>query len=593
MNESARSVLFPTNPKAALARQLVLGAIMAAFVYLENPRVWLAALTGIPLAIFALCGQSKVRQQVVFGLSVAVLACLAGPGAALRAVVLIPLAFLVLLGPSRLVAELMLGGFMALLVFQEGASDAFGVAVAIPLGLLLLFGPSRFFVAGFVVFMIVSHQFRSFALFPAGGILWHPRELLLFAALAHWGAKLMRGETRIPADPLHIAFVLYGLFFIEIGMVGLLHEPDLHRIVAECRYPMFLASYLLFISFVRERKDLDFYIGIVFALSLVIAVAGIGFFVYTFVSGNVVNTQNALGEYVRREIGPLLLQSVRPNGHMFFEVSLVVLASLIFCPGIGTQRRAIYLALMGIFGLAVAITMMRTAYVALLISLCFLVWLSLPNWRVQSLAIALGAALVLIVAVFFGDMLHAFVDERMADMGASIKGRLVEIEGAWRVFKEHPIVGTGMGGAFEGFGFVSKTSQLAYGQATFTTVHNVWMYYLFKGGLVGFLLVVLASAGIFARGYSIIPTIRDARDRFLLRGLVAALGGQLAASLAMPRLTYPIGYVFISMIACVFVVLAKDNPPHLEAPGPGPASPPKPNTVPDAAVGLARIARNC
>ena len=44
----------------------------------------------------------------------------------------------------------------------------------------------------------------------------------------------------------------------------------------------------------------------------------------------------------------------------------------------------------------------------------------------------------------------------------------------------------------------------------------------------------------------------------LLIGLAASFGGQLVASLAMPRLTYPKGHVYIAILAACWVVFAHD-----------------------------------
>lgn len=455
--------------------------------------------------------------------------------------------------------QLVVAVLVGLFVVSMGPVKSVAAVLAVLAVLLALFASPKLVVAGFLAFMLITHQYRSFFVLPFGGIVWHPRELLLFAALAYWAAKVLQGKVRIPADPLHFAFVLYGLFFVQIAVVGLYYEPNLQQIITECRYPIFLLSYVLLISFVRDRRDLRFHMGVVFSITTLIAAASIALFTLTFLTGNIISTQNAFGEFVQRQVGPLLFTSVRPNGHMFFEISVVVLVSLVVCSEISKKLRLLYLALIGFLCAAILITMMRTAYVALIVSLGMLAFLCIPNRRTQALVAAIGLAGGVAVLPIFGAAIHALVEEAVAGVGASIKGRLVEIAGAWHTFKEHPVLGTGMGSGFKGFGYVSKTSQLAYAQTTYHTVHNVWMYYLFKGGLAGFLLAAVALGAMFARGYYLVPIIRDPKERALLRGFVAALGGQLVASIAMPRLTYPEGHVFLAMMGAAFVVLARQN----------------------------------
>lgn len=452
--------------------------------------------------------------------------------------------------------QLALAVLVAAFVYKAGPDRPLMLALGILPGLFILFGPSRILVTLFLVFMVATHQFRSFFLLRYAGIVWHPRELLLFGLAVHWVGKAVQQKVRFRYDPAHWGFVFMGLFVVQIALVGLFREPDLHRVVAECRYPIFLLAYPVFVSLVQGRSELRYHIRVVFRLTVLIALASLAFFTYTFVTGNVVNTQNALGEFVQRQVGPRLVQSVRPNGHMFFEVSVVVLASLLFCPGVAKTRRVVYLGLIGLFCAAIAVTMMRTAYAALLVSLAILAFLSLPDRRLQVLTATLAVAITLVALLFLGGVLLDATKEAMPGLGASIEGRLVEITGAWRAFLGRPVLGAGMGSRFEAMGYVAKTSELAYARTTYATVHNVWAYYLFKGGLLGLVLVGLGLGTLFLRGYCLIPAVRDAADRYMLRGLVAALGGQFVASIAMPRLTYPSGYVFLAMMGCCFAVFA-------------------------------------
>jgi len=451
--------------------------------------------------------------------------------------------------------QLVLGALAAALVCVAGPGTAVVLVLALILGLCLVWAPSRLAVGLFVAFMVTSQEYRSLTTFHLGGIVWHPRELVLIALLAHWAAQLVRGKVRIAADPTHLAVLVYALFFVQIGLVGLLLEPDLHRVVAECRYPLFIASYVVLVSLIRDRKELSFYVALVFWATVVVAGLSIAFFAYTLLARTTINTQNAWGAFVPRQFGPMIIQSVRPRGHMFYEVCITALASLLFCPGLSKKRRLFYLAMMGMLSFALLIMFMRTAYAALFVSLAALAFLALPR-RAQFVVAVLGIVLSVAFVAAFGPALYAKLHEVIPSVGASIEGRIVEIAGSWRMFMAHPILGAGMGSGFKEFGAVAKTSQLAYAATEYRTVHNVWMYYLFKGGFVGFVLVACGLGGLVLRGYAAIPQLHDPKDRCLLRGLVAGLCGQLVASLAMPRLTYPVGHVFIALMACAIVVFA-------------------------------------
>jgi len=442
----------------------------------------------------------------------------------------------------------------ALVVTRFGVKAALGL----PVLALLVFGPSRLMLSVFLAAMVTDHQFRSWTVVPFGGVEWHPRELLLFVLFAHLAVRFLRGKADLRPDMMHYFFYVYAAFFVFIAWRGVLRQPNLQAVAAECRYPLFLGSYFVFVACVDGTRDLRYYLRLVFWLSFAIAIAGIGLFVYTLVTGNVINTQNVLGEYVRRQIGPYLLQSVRPNGHLFFEVIVVVLAGMLFCPEESLGRKLWYIPVIAVFLFAILITMMRTSYVTLGLSLGILILLHLRR-EVQGLSWYLGALLLAAAVAAFALHLDAYLIPYIPGDDASLRGRLVETEGALGMFRREPFLGAGMGSTFEGMGFVAKATLQSVAQTDYQTVHNVWIYYLFKGGLLGMLLVGVGLGGIVFRSHQIIRALPSKRDQFFMRGLLAALIGQYIASLAMPRLTYPSGGVFLSMMACAFVVMARKH----------------------------------
>ncbi len=384
-----------------------------------------------------------------------------------------------------------------------------------------------------------------------------PRELWLLLLAAHLGAKLVLGQAVIRPDLYHYFFYLYAFYFVLIAAVGVWHQPNITEIMKEFRYPLFLGSYFVFITCAPTRKNLWFYTKLVLAFTTVIALGASAFFFYTTLTGNIINVQGVFGEYVQRMIGPVLMQSVRPNGHMFYEVCAVVLLALLWCPAITPRWKMLYTALLALLLFAMLITMMRTAYVAFACSVAVLGFLGLPRgirWPAL-LCTLVGVAAFLL---FFGVEAYEFIRSEIPGLGVSLRARVEEMRGAWDSFVRHPLFGAGMGSSFTGMGWVAKKSALAYGQWDYQTLHNVWMYFLLKGGLAGFTLVLLGIGGILGRTYMLMERRRDVYERFFLRGLLAATAGQLVASLAMPRLTYPEGHVFLAMATAAFFILARE-----------------------------------
>ncbi|MCL4691691.1 MAG: O-antigen ligase family protein [Candidatus Hydrogenedentes bacterium] len=450
--------------------------------------------------------------------------------------------------------QIILVSLVVVAVCALGPVPALILAAALVLGTAFVFAPSRWVILIFILFMGFTHQMRSFATVHAGGVEWHPRELLLFGLLAHGTVKLLQGRARPIADPIHFFVLMLGFYFVQVTVVGILHQYDLHLIIAEMRNPCALASYVVLVFLAREA-DLSLYVRAFFVVTMTVATIAIAYFLYTFVTGHVINVQNVWGEYVPRQLAGRLVQSVRPSGHVYYEVTLTVLASFAIGQGVSMRRRAYLMACIALFAFAIAITFMRTAYVSAFVSLAILAWLALPGWQTRAAVAGLGvfalvAALVL-VAGPAGDLLA----DAVPALGTSIRARFVEMEGAYRAFQRHPGIGAGMGSTFEALGLASKTSQIAYAQTEYQTVHNTWMYYLFKGGVFGAMLVLLGFGGIFVEMCRRLTALADWRQRCLMRGIAAAYCGQMIACLAMPRLLYAQGYVFVAMTAAFTVLI--------------------------------------
>ncbi len=453
-----------------------------------------------------------------------------------------------------LVQQIVLVGVVVAAIGILGPVIALALAALAVGGVALLAMPSRYVIALFVLFMAFTHQFRSFFTIAAAGIEWHPRELLFAVVLAHFTIRLAIGRVHFVADPINLFVGCIAAFFALTAFWGIVQQRNFHLIVSEIRSPVFLASFCVFVG-LGAKQDLRWYARLLVGATIVTATVSIAFFAYTFLSGHVVSTQNVLGEFVQRRIAGKLVQSVRPAGHMYYEVCLVVLTSLAFGPVLTRRRRFVYFGFIGILSVAIAITMMRTAYVSVLVSLALLAFLALPSNRARFTIAWLGTVVAVIILGMFSTVLHETLMSAFPRVGVSLQNRLVEISGAYRAFARHPVIGTGMGSTFEALGLATKTSQIAYAQSSFQTIHNVWMYYLFKGGLLGTGIILLGYGGLFMETCRRIALLTDPVQRYFMRGLAAALGAQMVASLAMPRLLYAKGYVFLAMVAAYAVLV--------------------------------------
>lgn len=431
--------------------------------------------------------------------------------------------------------------------------------VAALCGIAILFGPTRYAVSVFVAYMAASHMHNSIFILPAAGVEWHPRELVLLALFAHLGIRFMKGDLRPVVSPMHFFVGMLGLAWVAMALTGLVRGNDTTNWIQESRFGFFLGAYAALVLLIQTKEDLFRCIRIIAVIAVLAALSSVFLFLYTYLTGNLItNVQNYLGEFVRRQIGPFLLQSARPNPHMYFEVGTAILVALFFSRDLSLRARIGILALLALFAAAIAITMMRTAFIATGLSLALLAFASLPR-PARAPVFTAGIGLLLVAAVIFGALLKDQIEQAIPDLGVSLKARVEETGGGLEVFEEHPLAGGGLGKTFEAMGYVAKETRAAYGQATYLMVHNVWLYFLFKGGLIAFALALASMLAIALYGFYTADHLHNPIHAALARGLAAAFLAQAIASLAMPRFNYPTGLTFIALTATTFVVLARQK----------------------------------
>lgn len=436
---------------------------------------------------------------------------------------------------------------------EMAMGDFVPATVIFGVGAALLCGPSRLILTVLFLYALLGHQFRSVVIIPAFGVEWHPRELLLLLLLAHGAISLWQQRFWLQWSPLHVCMLLYTAFFVYAGWRGLWLGNPPRAIIAELRAPLFLAAFWVFAGCIRRPRDFNYYGYLALCVTTVLAALTVATAVYGTLAGPGPNTQNALGEFVPRAVAGVVVQSVRPSGHAWFEVGLIMCVGLFFCPSEPWSRRVVYVALGALFTGAIAVGMMRTAVVSVAVGLCVLAWLALPR---AGKGFALGLAALTAFAgiwVLVKDGLPGAIPE------ASLNARLAESRGAVDAMQASLFFGAGLGASFEGLGLAQETSGASAIPVAIDSLHNAWLYLAWKGGLVGLGVVVLGIAGLLLYSSVVTARLPCAGQRCIARGLQAALVGQLVASCAMPRLTYASGALFLALWTMAFVLLDQQS----------------------------------
>ena len=449
-------------------------------------------------------------------------------------------------------------GIAAVLSIQGWPADlyvphAIGLILFCLAAAFLVVAPSVYILFTFLVFMLTAHQFHSFFMVSFGGVELHPRELLLGLVLLHGLVKWGQGNWHLQPHPLHAFLATYLVLFAWASMVGMVHGADMSGVVAELRNPFFVLAFFCFAHAIPPYQ-VHTWLRVVCALTVMLALLSLGFFFYTRVTGHIINVQNALGEFVRRSIDGNYYQSIRLNGHHLFEMAIVVVAALLFRRDRPWYYKLMYLLLILLFAMALGVSFMRTAALSLLVAFPLLLLLSLPR-GLQRPVLFLGCIAAFAGLAYAGWWLYLNHATFEPQWESSLMGRWVETRGAWQAFLSAPITGMGLGAQFTEMGYVSNKSLLSVTPTNFVSLHNSWLYYLYKGGLVGVFLALVSLGGVAAYGYRLMHRLRFQSDRCLVRGILAAYCAQLVVTAFMPRLTYANGTVLIAFVAVVFFLL--------------------------------------
>ncbi len=428
-------------------------------------------------------------------------------------------------------------------------------ALALPFGVLYLLLPLNYSATIFLIFMILNHYYISVRVFPIAGMEIHPREIMMFMLLGNFFVNFAIKRIHWRWSVFQYFALLYLFFFIYIATVGFLSGYHWQRIVAETRFPFFFLSAFVFPYAWDSVKSLKKTIDVIFVVTILLALATCAIFVYVLFTGSILRFQNFMGEFVPAKIGPFRLQEVRLNGHMFFEIFFVIFLNQFFYYK-DKKKKIQSLCMFLFFVPPLLILMMKTALVCVFFACVLVVIVYLPS-RLRPLAFIL---FILGVTVVFFTLVLLFHLEILSwtnsKLGISLQARLVEITGALENFMESPLIGKGMGSQFEGLGLASNFWQDLYALATYQTLHNLWVYWLFKGGIIGFSIIAMALAGILLRGGYIAITKYAGEDKGFWIGYWCALVAQVVVmSLAFPRLSYPIGQVYLSFSITVFIIL--------------------------------------
>jgi len=372
---------------------------------------------------------------------------------------------------------------------------------------------------------------------PAFGGALKVTDMLLLATLASWlaHAALLRGTVRMPSR----ATTFLVVFGIAIAILSIAtangHGTPTHLSLFELRP---LLSFLLIfpiVSGVRSLRQAE--LGV--ALYLVATTVACLITVWRYAHG-----EGSAASYTSGAIR--VIDSVLLISAMLAGIWAVVLVPTTRKPVTVTLLSALLILSLA----ALFFTFQRTAWLAFLAALALLLHRIAPGLRLRLAVRALPALVVAMVAVLAvnagasksaRDPLHSALTRltSVADFNKDVSGRyrIAEWKAAGAAIERHPLTGIGLGNTITFWSpMYSPTTHLNGGITTTSYIHNSYIWFALKVGLVGAFAFVALFLLQAKRAWTALREGSGPRRQRLLLGAFATLVALLVVSLAGPHL---------------------------------------------------------
>ncbi len=428
-----------------------------------------------------------------------------------------------------------LAALCGVLVAQGDSGFAFGGLAAVVALSLIVYRPEF----GALLFLCLVSALPNGVLFdhpiPLFGGALKATDLILVATLGSWVARaaVCRWEVRLPSGAT-TALVLLAIGLAVVSILVADGKPSQHSLF-ELRP---LLSYLLIfpiISGVRSIREAE--LGLALYLSAAAVACLITVWRYAHGEGQAASYTNG----AIRIIDSVLLISAL----------LGAIWSAVLVPT--TRSPLVTAALSGLAMLSLAalfFTFQRTAWIALLGALTLLSLRLAKGMRLRLAMRALPVVLVALVAVVtvnatasrsVHNPLYAALTRftSVADFNNDVSGRyrIDEWKAAGSAIERHPWSGIGLGNTITFWSpMYSPTTHMNGGMTTTWYIHNSYIWFALKVGIVGAIVFVALLLLQVRRAWAALQTRLDVRRRRLVLGALATLVALLVVSLAGPHL---------------------------------------------------------
>ncbi len=331
-------------------------------------------------------------------------------------------------------------------------------------------------------------------------------------------------EPRIQVFRQKISIYLFIFLFFSVFSIipGILFQVSLLKWFRELIPLLTLLAILPIMDLVRSKRQIDLILGAFILLAAIVAF------------------RNLLSYFAALESAEALWQLISArqtaNEPLFMAVTAISFVFLLLDKK--PLRRFIAGFLFVFFGLALLITFSRGYWLATLIAF-FSAFLVLPvRKKVSIMLFFLFFALssVLMLYLFFEDTLFSLflaISDRFSSLDKlkvdiSMLNRLIETKAVWQLIKQNPILGYGLGKTYVFLPLIEREMPTWY-------VHNAYVYFWFKTGLLGLLSLLLFYFAAIRHSLRCYFQQTEMYDQALALGIFSLLIAMAVVSITSPQ----------------------------------------------------------
>jgi O-antigen ligase len=373
---------------------------------------------------------------------------------------------------------------------------------------------------GVYAVLVVSSSFSPTVRLGFANLYFH-QWIILISLLASIASGLISENFHVKAKS---EITMPMIVFIGSLLLSVTHAPNMMIGVKSFLYiGVFIASYYLVLLSVSREEHIKRFTSLLIIATSVVCIISL--------------------QYVGSErLGSMVLRNPNSFGN-FLALVIPFCVSLLFLGKLSRGKRLVLGIFIILMLLNLIFTFSRSAWVGVFVGILSLIVLK-PR---ASLLLILCAV---IGALLFVNPIHKRIFKDISDAGAQY--RIIKAKIAYDKFKEHPILGNGLGS----FHYEAQFSDI-WAYRAHSTLENNYLLMLAEGGIVEFLAFLYL---IIALGRRAIVLVRKVKDPFLypiLLGSIASIISTLAAGMFEDTLFFPKNNWLIGMFMGLIIVIGK------------------------------------